>query len=800
MNRIAQLFLALLILSGPLGAQGEDYPPGTFQLTPQLDLHLVPVPVAIPEKFRKQLPGDRTLKLPPGFSARVFATGPLGRGRFMAFSPEGVLHVADMRGDQTKESQATRIVAFPDRDNDGVADTSIIAADQLSYAHSLVFYQGDLYVAETHQITRLRDEDRDGIYEKREVFVADIPNASPGFHGTRTMVFDERRGKIYLSVGSPCDLCRPEDPVYGNSETPLPPDEEWGTILQFDMDGTGRRIFARGIRNVVGLALHPVTGELWGDHNGHDLEGPNLPPEWIDLIRDGDFMGFPFAYGYQVSVNFALSNEYQRVLPLTHQDSLKVQRMKRPVALVPAHLAPMGIYFYTGEQFPSRYRHVAFVALRGGQVPGNLAVVPGFKVVALFTEPDGSNARVADFLAGFYTTADLKAIWGKPVGIIADRQGNLYVSSDYPPYLVLRVEAGPLIGSWEHPPPDSAQSGVSLDLKATVRLDRFAKEGERPRLTADLSALGGPATLPLKAVDDSTYRLETALAMEVPNGMKRISVEIAQGAQRIALPGEILVLPAQDLLIFGDGLQPGWTGEYSDRIKKGSFAQDQVVYEGTLSSSFQVDAEGFGGWSVRFVPAAPVEPQGYRALRFAFRPGPGAMAEGNAFNVTIGNFAVRLLGGDAAGPHVEVERQEWQVVEVPLDAAALKDPIELIRFSGTVEGEFYLDDIRLVAAELPQVTAVLEETGAPPRFALAQNYPNPFNNSTIIRFSLAARQEVELAVYNLAGQKVATLAEGMREPGQHTVRWGGRELASGVYLCRLRAGAREERRKMVLLR
>jgi glucose/arabinose dehydrogenase len=157
---------------------------------------------------------------------------------------------------------------------------------------------------------------------------------------------------------------------------------------------------------VVGLALHPVTGELWGDHNGHDLEGPDLPPEWIDIIREGGFYGFPFAYGYQVYANFSLAQEYQRILPLTREDSLKVQSMRRPVALVPAHLAPMGIHFYTGDQFPSRYRNAAFVALRGGQVPGNLAVVPGFKVIALFSEPDGSHARVADFLAGFYLGPD----------------------------------------------------------------------------------------------------------------------------------------------------------------------------------------------------------------------------------------------------------------------------------------------------------------------------------------------------------------------------------------------------------
>ena len=128
-------------------------------------------------------------------------------------------------------------------------------------------------------------------------------------------------------------------------------------------------------------------------------------------------------------------------------------------------------------------------------------------------------------------------------------------------------------------------------------------------------------------------------------------------------------------------------------------------------------------------------------------------------------------------------------------------------FSGNLEGTFYLDEIRLVAASPPRITAVLEDrTDALPQgFRLEQNHPNPFNSSTTIRFELPSSTEIDLAVFNLAGQKVVTLAQGHREAGTYSLKWDGRddderELASGVYLYRLEADERVETRKLLLLR
>ena len=156
---------------------------------------------------------------------------------------------------------------------------------------------------------------------------------------------------------------------------------------------------------------------------------------------------------------------------------------------------------------------------------------------------------------------------------------------------------------------------------------------------------------------------------------------------------------------------------------------------------------------------------------------------------------------------VDLGRREWQQIEIPLGALSLDEPIEEICFRGDLEGTFYLDDVRLVAVQVPAITAVLEERSSPlpSSFTLQQNYPNPFNSATVIRFALPRSDQVDLAVFNLVGQKVATLVQGARPAGNYVVDWNGRddgerELASGVYLYCLQAGGREETRKLLLLR
>ena len=236
-----------------------------IRLTPKIDLHLEPTPV-------EGLP-DRTLNLPPGFKVKLFSDQ-VDKARFMAWDDQGVLHVANMkprRGNtwHPVSGRQSTVLALPDKDGDGRADTVYKAADDLNWPHSIAFYQGALFVADDDAIYRLEDQDADGFYEERVVF-AEVP----GFmglayeHVTHTLVFDEANDKLYFHIGAGCDICREDDP-------------ERSAVIQMNTDGSGRRLYAAGLRNAIGLALHPITGELWAANTGHDREGRDRPPEWI---------------------------------------------------------------------------------------------------------------------------------------------------------------------------------------------------------------------------------------------------------------------------------------------------------------------------------------------------------------------------------------------------------------------------------------------------------------------------------------------------------------------------------------
>ena len=769
-------YLFCMLLSG--SALHAEYPPGQIRLTPKVNLHLEPTPV-------EGLPA-RTLNLPPGFKVKLFSDQ-VDKARFMAWDNQGVLHVANMKTQGRNQwspasGRQSTVLALPDKDGDGRADTVYKAADDFHWPHSVAFYQGALFVADDDAIYRLEDRDSDGFYEERAVF-AEVPGfiGRSSEHVTHTLVFDESNDKLYFHVGSGCDLCREDDP-------------ERATVIQMNTDGTGRRIFASGLRNAIGLDLHPVTGELWGAGNGHDREGRDLPPEWITPLRDGGFYGWPLAYAYQVWTDFSIGAYQRAIFPLTDADSLLVASMERPAALVPAHLAPMGLHFYTHDQFPPQYKHAAFVAFRAG-VLGN---DPGYKVMALFAEPDGSNARVADFLTGFRPAPNSDSFWGTPVGLTTDEQGVLYLTSDRFTQAIFRIEASPLQGTWENPPPDTLLAGAALPLRSTIRLRRQVADAEPAQLTADLAALSGPEALPLQRIDDATYRLEADLSAGEHNGRKKLVVHLAQGDDATKLVHSIVVLPKEDQILFADELAWDQGALYSAQLDP---THADTVFAG--QRALRVEARGF---TIEFLPRAPVAQVGYTVLRLALRPG-----------AAVGGFRPSLawvVNGDTDNrldmtDQLDWELDQWQVIEVSLDQLDSDGPIESLRFIGSLRGTFYLDEIRLVAARYSGgITAVREEedrNSAPREFALDPNYPNPFNSATTIRYRLEAPGRVRLEVFDIQGQKVKTLADGDAGPGAYQVEWDGTDasgnpVATGVYLARLQKGKASLVHKMLLLK
>lgn len=394
-------FFLLLSLATTVHAQSAT-------LTTVKDMAMHTVPVTVPAKYASVFPAGKTLTTGSDYSVSVFYAGGLSKPRFMSMSPSGVLHLSDMG--------SGKVLALPDADHDGVADTMIVAASGFSGNHDIKFYKGSLYVTETTRIWKCSDLDGDGIYETKSIFISGIGGSETTGHITRTMVFDSVNAKVYVSVGSSCNVCR---------------ENHRAIIEQYNDDGTGRRVYASGTRNPVGLALHPVTNKLWANNNGSDNQGNETPPEWIDIVRDGGFYGHPFAYGSGVWFDFTAHADYTALLPITATDSARVATLVMPAALIRAHAAPMALQFLD-EKFSPAMRYGFLTALRGSWNTTAPNSFRGFKVIYghLSSATDTSVDYVSDFCSGFLTDTVARTYWGRPVGLATDTEGKVYVSSD----------------------------------------------------------------------------------------------------------------------------------------------------------------------------------------------------------------------------------------------------------------------------------------------------------------------------------------------------------------------------------
>ena len=327
---------------------------------------------------------DVTLEAPAGFQVNLFAEN-LGRARFMALDPRGRLMVCDMGGG--------RVLTLPDEDHDGRADRVVEFASGVNLAHSLAWRQGKAYVTGGTEVVEFTDTDGDGVADSRRAIIDDLPDG-PG-HITRTIVFDPAEKKMYVSVGSSSNVT-PEQ------------DRRRAAVLRFDPDGSHMEVFATGLRNSVGLAFDPTTGQLWGTDNGRDWLGDNLPPDELNIIREGGFYGWPWYYGDNIPDPEFKTRPAPGIPP-----ALELQ----------AHSAPLGLCFYTGEQFPQEYRGDVFVCFHGSW---NRTVSTGYKLVRVRVR-EGRPASYEDFLTGFLTDT---GVTGRPVDPIVGADGALYFSDD----------------------------------------------------------------------------------------------------------------------------------------------------------------------------------------------------------------------------------------------------------------------------------------------------------------------------------------------------------------------------------
>lgn len=430
--RITLIGSLLLVCSGSLWC--------STPWTPVLPTQNVRAIINLPSKFSSLniQSGVHDVFLPKGWSAEVFYAGAaLGKPRFLAWGPDSVLFVANM-GKNT-------ILALPDMDKDGVADTALIATSAPGNTSSITFYRDTMYLGSESGISKYwRTSGMGYVYDasQRVVDKRQVSSQLGGNHVTRTVVVDSVHNKLYLSIGSK-----------GNADR----ETERALIEEFDFDGNNKRVYATGVRNAVGLVLHPRTGQLWSNNNGSDQQGNNVPPEWIDQVREGGFYGHPLAYHVGNWFDFN-RNGYGDLLPITSNDSMLVNSMVPPAALVEAHCAPMQMVFSTNTMLPE-YQNGLFMAMRGSW---NRQPVSGSKIVYLQFDSDQDTIAnyVVDFCTGFLPDSNNSASrWARPVGIALSSDGSVFMSSDDVKQFILRLK-----------PPQETDVPSSSMLNTTIQL------------------------------------------------------------------------------------------------------------------------------------------------------------------------------------------------------------------------------------------------------------------------------------------------------------------------------------------
>jgi glucose/arabinose dehydrogenase len=327
-----------------------------------------------------------SVRLPTGFKLEVYADDVPG-ARSMALGQNGTLFV----GTRVRNG---KVFAVSGKPGDGKQPSVQVVAKDLNVPNGVAFQNGALYVAETHRILR---------YDNIEASLAQPPQAKvvrddlpkDAHHGWRYIAFGPD-GKLYLPIGAPCNVCN--EPKYAQ-------------IVRMNADGSGQEVFARGVRNTVGFTWHPVTKQLWFTDNGRDWLGDNQPPCELNVApRAGLDFGFPYCHGKDIKdPEFGKLGECGKVAT--------------PVQLLGAHVAPLGVKFYTASMFPQNYRGRAFIAEHGSW---NRSEKSGYRITLVTLE--GNKAlKYEPFATGFNRGEE---VFGRPVDLLMLEDGSMLVSDD----------------------------------------------------------------------------------------------------------------------------------------------------------------------------------------------------------------------------------------------------------------------------------------------------------------------------------------------------------------------------------
>lgn len=411
--KLVHLVILLALLSA-LVAQKSGSPfydfraesPGTMHKITVADL---PPPNATksavnpPEPYPR--PSGAMPKTLPGFKVNLYASD-LDEPRELRAAPNGDIFLA--------ESSKGEIKVFRGVTSDGKPEQVSTFATGLHQPFGIAFYPVGsnpqwIYIGDTDAVKKFpyHNGDLKATGAAQNVVAEIFPGARSGEgHWTRDLAFSPDGKKLYVSVGSASNV---DDSDTHRSEF------HRANILEYNPDGSGLRVFASGIRNPVGLAIEPKTGQLWTAVNERDNLGDNLVPDYTSHIQDGGFYGWPWYY---------MGGHQDPRLKDSHPD-LRAREITPDVVIQP-HSAPLGFAFYNGKQFPAEYSGDMFLALHGSW---NREPRTGYELVRVPLHQQGkSGGEYEDFLTGFVTPEG--KVWGRPVGVAVAKDGSLLVSDD----------------------------------------------------------------------------------------------------------------------------------------------------------------------------------------------------------------------------------------------------------------------------------------------------------------------------------------------------------------------------------
>jgi len=329
------------------------------------------------------------IKLPKGFSISVFAE--VDNARSMTISPGGTIFIGNRNED--------KVYAVKDVDGDGKADKKWTIASGLNMPNGVAFRDGDLYVAEVNRIHKFSGiESKLDNPGKSQIIYDKYPTEA--HHGWKYIAFGPD-GKLYVPVGAPCNICESKDPVYAS-------------ITRMNADGTGLEVFASGVRNTVGFTWHPTTKQIWFTDNGRDMLGDDLPPcELNTATKAGQHFGYPYCHGGTIS-----DAEFGAKRPCSD--------FVQPAQNLGAHVAPLGLKFYTGKMFPAEYQNQIILAEHGSW---NRSKKSGYKLSLVKVDANSKATSYTTFASGWMDEASQK-VWGRPVDVLLLPDGSMLVSDD----------------------------------------------------------------------------------------------------------------------------------------------------------------------------------------------------------------------------------------------------------------------------------------------------------------------------------------------------------------------------------